>query len=324
MLCIGSMGGLIFAELLSRSYLEVKAFQTIIQSWKEQPHIVQCYQISEQLEYEANWGNCRYPVLSQYKTNDKTNILGTSSEDMGIYRIVVLGDSVMHGGKLTKILEDTLNSLDHKPSLRFEVINMSTAGYNTSQEVKLLRLRALDLHPQMVILQFTLNDFEFSPIVFRQGNKLAWFFMNGEKSYETNETLFRISSLYRFIKFKMLTTSPIPYETQWMKKKEVVSRALDEYKTLLTNNHISNFVIIFPYFKSQQPEPNYSLVLSLLQKKRIDFIDLLPYYTQKGSLSSFASVENGQIDDIHPDYEKSDPLIARILLDYITAKMQAE
>lgn len=313
-LCISCLGALILAELIAKSYFEIETFKKILRDWDIQPHLTTCYQISDQLGYEANWGNCRYPKLFAYTSKENPIKLSDSRK----YRIIALGDSVLHGGFLTEKLENTLNSSDNNPSLRFEVINMGTAGYNTVQEVKLLKLRALDLHPQMVILLFTLNDFEYSHIVLRQNNKLAWFYTNGEIRYESNETLFRLSSLYRYIKYKQLTTRILPDDAQWVKKKEYVSKALDEFKTILSREGIQALVVVFPLFTNEQPEPSYSTILQLLREKNIDYINMLPVFTREANLASLAGVEDGKTDIIHPDFQKTDLPAAQVISDYIT------
>jgi lysophospholipase L1-like esterase len=82
----------------------------------------------------------------------------------GLFRIILLGDSVtfnsppgQKGGEgslassLTKRLEGT-------PPGRVEVINGAIAGYTIYQERLLLERDLLPLHPDLVILQYCLND----------------------------------------------------------------------------------------------------------------------------------------------------------------------
>lgn len=79
----------------------------------------------------------------------------------GIYRIAVAGDSTsfgLHVGpqkSFPKILERMLNE---KLQGRFEVLNFSVPGYNTFQELELIRTKIPDYNPDMVVLVFDNND----------------------------------------------------------------------------------------------------------------------------------------------------------------------
>lgn len=80
-----------------------------------------------------------------------------------VYRIVVLGDSVTFGVGINlkdtypKQLQQLLNQ-DSKTD--FEVINTGVRGYNTYQQVQLLKEDALIYDPDMIIVGFVLNDAE--------------------------------------------------------------------------------------------------------------------------------------------------------------------
>ena len=81
----------------------------------------------------------------------------------GVYRIVVLGDSVGAGLKVART-EDTfpplLEGLLNRRGLRAEVINLSVDGYNTQQEVEILIERGLRFSPDLVLVAYTLSDRE--------------------------------------------------------------------------------------------------------------------------------------------------------------------
>ncbi len=79
-------------------------------------------------------------------------------------KILLLGDSVSWGNGINDVrrvypflLEQRLNR--HYGGRRsVEVINASVPGYSTFQELRYLELYGLDLEPDVVILQFCLND----------------------------------------------------------------------------------------------------------------------------------------------------------------------
>lgn len=89
------------------------------------------------------------------------------AKDPGVFRIVVLGDSIVwgHGLKLrdtfAKQLESMLNELSDQ---RFEVLNFGVSGYSTQQEVELYRVKARRYDPDLVIVGYFLNDFVESSV----------------------------------------------------------------------------------------------------------------------------------------------------------------
>ncbi|MCX5757747.1 MAG: SGNH/GDSL hydrolase family protein [Candidatus Hydrogenedentes bacterium] len=83
----------------------------------------------------------------------------------GVRRIVVIGDEITFAHDLRpeqsypKIIEVMLNG---RPELtagvRFEVLNMGVTGYNAEQEGELVKTKALALQPDMLLVQFNVDD----------------------------------------------------------------------------------------------------------------------------------------------------------------------
>lgn len=79
------------------------------------------------------------------------------------FKILLLGDSVSWGNGIDDTvklfaarLEDELNA--QQRGLSYEVINAGVPGYSTFQELIYLKTEGLALEPDLVILQFCLND----------------------------------------------------------------------------------------------------------------------------------------------------------------------
>jgi hypothetical protein len=79
----------------------------------------------------------------------------------GVYRILAIGDSISMGLMVdasedvyTSVLERTLREKNRN----VEVLNFGVAGYNTQQEVATLIEKGLDYDPDLVLLQYCLND----------------------------------------------------------------------------------------------------------------------------------------------------------------------
>ncbi|MDA0841973.1 MAG: hypothetical protein O3B01_27005 [Planctomycetota bacterium] len=86
----------------------------------------------------------------------------------GVYRIMIFGDSVMHGGDMVlekiaaKRLERMLNEQNTKDGARgiqkYEVINCAVPGYDFGQAVAALKHKGLPFKPDLAIFGYCLND----------------------------------------------------------------------------------------------------------------------------------------------------------------------
>lgn len=78
----------------------------------------------------------------------------------GIRRIVVVGDSVSEGNGVSSQAVFS-RALQARLGGGYEVINVAAAGLNTPQEVHLFEREGLQYKPDLVILNFVLNDIDF-------------------------------------------------------------------------------------------------------------------------------------------------------------------
>lgn len=74
----------------------------------------------------------------------------------GTRRVLVLGDSVAFGFRLE--WDDTFGA-------PYEVLNGGVEGYNTQNQLAWLRKRIDALRPDVVVLLFNLNDYDFGPVM---------------------------------------------------------------------------------------------------------------------------------------------------------------
>jgi len=104
--------------------------------------------------------------MQYYLYPDQSNNLGFRGEnplsrEAVDLRVIVLGDSVVAGiwvdspeHLMTHILQEKLKNLFAHP----EVLNFGVPGYNTAQEIAILKDRGISLKPDIVILGYCLND----------------------------------------------------------------------------------------------------------------------------------------------------------------------
>ncbi|MFH0739079.1 MAG: SGNH/GDSL hydrolase family protein [Candidatus Omnitrophota bacterium] len=83
-------------------------------------------------------------------------------KEKGLYRVVMIGDSVTFS-RLTKWEDSLAQKLEEGlsagcPGKRFEVLNMGVEGYNSIQELELLKVKALKYDPDLVIVYYCFND----------------------------------------------------------------------------------------------------------------------------------------------------------------------
>jgi lysophospholipase L1-like esterase len=85
----------------------------------------------------------------------------TLEKPSGVFRIALLGDSVVYGMGLEA--EEMLSrQLEHALAGsqvgRFEVLNFAVPGYSTQQEIELYRSKVRAFEPDLVVLVYCLND----------------------------------------------------------------------------------------------------------------------------------------------------------------------
>lgn len=95
----------------------------------------------------------------------------------GIFRILVMGDSVSFGYGVEEaeaypqVLEELL--AETVPDRRIEVVNLGVGGYNAYNEAKLLEGVGLSYQPDLVLVQFCINDLNDPTLHFDAQTRLA-------------------------------------------------------------------------------------------------------------------------------------------------------
>lgn len=99
-------------------------------------------------------------VIYKYNSSGFRDVDHMVEKPPGVTRIVVVGDSVTegHGVQSTSVFSHLLRSpLDDN----FEVITIAAGGLNTPQEIHLLEQEGLLYKPDLVVVNFVLNDCDF-------------------------------------------------------------------------------------------------------------------------------------------------------------------
>ena len=225
-------------------------------------------------------------------------------------RIVVIGDSVAWGWGVPmdqvwpQLLETKLNVVpggDHTC-----IFNLAVNGYATPQEIRLLETRGLNYHPDIVILNYVLNDTEVE-----DGGLSAYF-----QASSRIELWYQARMLYSFVKMACInwledaniiqhganevSTSDVDHfflthETLF----QPVETGFSRLSTLAKQNDFSVMVIVSPVFQFEKNgrykwKPIHEKLRQLSLNNGFQFLDLQPgFINYDGKEVSF--------DPIHPN-----------------------
>jgi lysophospholipase L1-like esterase len=123
----------------------------------------------------------------------------TADKPPGLIRIVCLGDSVTFGMDIP--VEDTypkqLERLYVGEARKVEVMNFAVPGYNLAQNLEMYYERAARFRPDVVVLQFVLNDIpgpRRAATTAARNRPVSW----GRRLSEAGKNVLRESALYLF------------------------------------------------------------------------------------------------------------------------------
>jgi lysophospholipase L1-like esterase len=172
----------------------------------------------------------------------------------GVYRIVVLGDSIGAGLKVQRF-EDTfppiLQGLLRQAGINAEVINLSVSGYNTQQEVETLKDKGLQYRPDLVLVAYSLTDRE------RVDGDILKTLLEAERqkggSTARANPLLIHSALYRFFHYRVLAPrrastgdDPAVQKNLDLVSTDTVAEYFGVLSRLSQENHFQVMIAVFP------------------------------------------------------------------------------
>lgn len=222
-------------------------------------------------------------------------------------RIIVLGDSFTFGVGVTlenaypKQLEKMLNK---KSSSRpVEILNMGVPGYNTYQELILLKEVGLNYKPDLVIVGFVLNDVDLLDPDLLSSEGIERQRLLADKVVGDSKP--KIFKLYRFIKSKSqflyfilfrlsalvkqldlpVTTEATYYRDayhEYNRGWQIAKRSLKEIVDLGRIKNFQVLVVIFPFLANLDDSYLWSdahhQIESFCKSQDIQVVDLFPYF----------------------------------------------
>ncbi len=227
----------------------------------------------------------------------------------GVYRIVVIGDSIAAGLKVDRF-EDTFPAILGErlkaQGVNAEVISLAVSGYNTQQEVETLREKGLRYRPDLVLLSYSLSSREhidgdiYKTLLEEEQHH------GGVSSARTNPYLVK-SALYRFFRYRVFPPHRGPADPQRVEQflADVSTDRVAEYFGVLDNlaqkNGFQVLVAVFPRFtKNFHAYPlgeQHAYAKNLAGQHKFHYLDLIdPFQACRD-----ASPEPIEVDNFHPN-----------------------
>jgi len=216
--------------------------------------------------------------------------LRTIKKPKGVFRIVVLGDSVAYGygvkdeETFSRLLEVSLNA----QGKNVEVINLAVCGYGLEAYTEVYRLKARQFNPDLVLLAYVLNDLAPTNAVvgsianqIKRNAKLrrigkfsqfaAWLADNYEKAIESYENTKSFNEKYFNPEYR-----------------NVLDGNLKILHDETSSDSVPLVVFVFPYLHDMKNYPLlavHAVIKEALLKTGISFHDLLEDFRSYDVLS---------------------------------------
>lgn len=228
-------------------------------------------------------------------------------------RLVVLGDSVTegYGVEWNQVFAAYIQA---KLGDRFEVINVAAGGLNTPQEVHLFRQTGLSYQPEIVVLNFVLNDCDFYS-TYKKSQRYA-------DTAESKIALLNIpvpgqlksllkkSALLFYIKQHleniMGKLKGVPqtdhYTGLWSleENRQKVTRGFDDLRALKEEHGFKVVVLVWPLlteYAHYRFRPVHDWVSAEAKRRGFSSVDLLPHFSN----IDYRKLQITAEDCVHPN-----------------------
>ncbi len=222
---------------------------------------------------------------------------GVKRRGKDIERVICLGDSITLGYRMEdgETYPTRLEKLLNENKLfgrSWEVFNFGVSGYNTINEVELLKVKGLDYRPDYVILQYCFNDhsnwsdFEFRSVgrALVKHRPLVSVLLNPLSRALARSRLFLCCAVqWRRFTDERKSLEKLWRESDYSYRGDIVGRGLAEFKKLAEEYNFRPLVVIFPAFEdkdnfSDYLEETYGPILKLCEENGLPYLFLLDYF----------------------------------------------
>lgn len=241
----------------------------------------------------------------------------------GVTRILVLGDSITFGLRVERFSDTFPAKLERNlkaAGVSAEVINFGVCGYDTGQELELLKRRGLALQPDVVMVAYCMNDHVgisddvLVPLLQRaRGDAIL-----GKP--RLGRFLAR-SAFYRLVRYRLIPDAARSRSAESMLKSysraDAVPGALGELSRLQGEHDFRALVVVFPFLDHLDHYAHGSAhgsIRGLCEQNGLPVLDLLPAFQSCAG----SDTERIAADLFHPNADGhtcAADAIARHLLD---------
>ena len=184
----------------------------------------------------------------------------------GKTRVVFLGDSIAALGYLT----NNVRKLYNNPA--YEYWTLGVYGYSTNQEICYFKRYGLQLKPDIVILEFCLNDWDGTPVILKQDDGYTVIADTYVGKEHFNYWLFKNSTLYRvYLSLKASLTNRVGLS-------EDLTENLENLRDMGKQYGYEFRVVVYPQLdhKNKWPEKlvrQHREIVEILQRLGIKYYD---------------------------------------------------
>jgi lysophospholipase L1-like esterase len=238
-----------------------------------------------------------------------------SGEEPG-FTILVLGDSLTEGPSYVPRFRRLVENAFGKGNVR--IVNAGVIGYDTELEYRFLKSRGERFAPDLVVLQFCLNDFETTPVILPTGDG-NWTALH--LGFVSRFIPRRLLSRSRLLQFIALRIMPLLFRARFERSPNEIRRYLHKIENW-TRNHGAEFrILLFPFFLPEnETDPREAKIRGILDSLGLPprTVDLSPAFSGYSSETLRANPD----DPCHPSrpaheiaarklFEALRPLIAK-------------
>jgi lysophospholipase L1-like esterase len=271
-----------------------------------------------------DWRNVPGSVLREGKVVYRYNSAGfrdiehSVAKPVGVRRIVVVGDSVTEGAGVpwestfTGLLQARLQG---EYQGEYEVVNLAQSGMNTPQEVHLLEQDGIAYAPDLVVINFVLNDCDFFTQLApaqryyeESGSKIGLLFNMPiaprlKQALKSSAVLYFMKERGEELKGRIFGSSEGDYfERIWGsdENRTKITTGFDRLVALRAQHGFDVIVIIWPLVTEYDPyryRPLHAWVRGVAEERGLPVLDLLPNYTS----FSFRELQVAAEDHVHPN-----------------------
>jgi len=192
-------------------------------------------------------------------------------------KVLFLGDSVTQWSNYVVAAAKQFH--DKHPNVAIEFINAATMGYDTRWEYFFFKKFHNTIKPDVVYLQFCLNDFNTTPVIIGEEGEPWMAFNAGKLTPLVSQFLLNNSDLYKFI---FLTLLMLSTDQDFEKNAAMVQSNLRKIYKLVKSHGYEFRFLIFPYFKEEE-DPRLQKVLKISRRVLPEgvTINLEPFFKQQ-------------------------------------------